>query len=94
MLILDLTYIAPLADADAHMETHMQWVNDGYAQGLFLASGRKNPRTGGVILAKGDRQAVEAYCASDPFSLHGIATYAITEMQISRTAPGLEMLKD
>lgn len=94
MLILDLTYIAPLSEADAHMDMHMQWVNHGYTSGLFLASGRKNPRNGGVILAKGDRAEIEAYCALDPFTVHKIAQYVITEVHVSRTADGLEHLKD
>lgn len=94
MFILDLTYIKPIAEADAHMEPHMAWVQEGYDQGLFLASGRKNPRTGGVILASGNREAIEAYCAADPFTIHGIADYRITEMAVTRTAEGLEALKD
>ncbi|MGO8557665.1 hypothetical protein ACC724_38700 [Rhizobium ruizarguesonis] len=31
------------------------------------------PRTGGVILAIGERAAIEAYVAADPFTLHGVA---------------------
>lgn len=94
MLILELTYILPIEAADAQMAPHMNWVNEGYARGFFLASGRKNPRTGGVILARGERQAIEDYCAIDPFAIHGIAEYRITEMTITRTAEGLDGLKD
>lgn len=94
MFILDLTYVAPLEAADAVMGPHMDWVNEGYARGLFLASGRKNPRTGGVILAKGTRDEIEAYCAADPFTTHAIAEYRITEMAVTRTAVGLDALKD
>lgn len=93
MFILDLTYIAPVSEADRHMDGHIEWLEEGYASGMFLASGRKNPRTGGVILARGDRRDIEAFCAADPFSIHAIATYAVTEMQVSRTAAGLEDLK-
>lgn len=60
---------------------------------MFLASGRKVPRTGGVILAKGDRSDIEAFVAADPFSLHGVADYEITEVALTRTADGLEGLK-
>lgn len=93
MFILDLTYIAPLEAADAVMTPHMDWVNEGYHRGLFLASGRKNPRTGGVILARGPRAEIEAYCAADPFTLHAIAEYRITEVAVTRTAEGLDGLK-
>lgn len=94
MFILDLTYIKPTADADAHMETHMAWVQAGYDRGLFMASGRKNPRTGGVILARGDRGEIERFCAADSFAIHGIAEYRITEIAVTRTVEGLEALKD
>ncbi|MCB1446017.1 MAG: GTP cyclohydrolase [Rhizobiaceae bacterium] len=93
MLILSLTYIAPLEDADRHMEAHMTWIRTGYDDGIFLASGRKIPRTGGVILARGERSAVEAMCATDPFVIHGIAEYEITEAAFTTVAPGYENLK-
>lgn len=93
MFILSLTYIAPLEDADRHMEAHMAWVKAGYDQGFFLASGRKVPRTGGVVLARGERAALEAICAADPFTVHGIAAYDITEVAFTTTTPGFENLK-
>ena len=93
MFILSLTYIAPLEDADKHMEAHMAWVKAGYEQGLFLASGRKVPRTGGVVLARGERAALERMCSDDPFTVHGIAEYEITEVAFTTVAPGFESLK-
>jgi len=94
MLILSLTYIVPLEQADAVMEAHLDWVNAGYDKGWFLASGRKIPRTGGLILAKGDRSQIEAYLAQDPFVLEAIAHYEVTEVALSRAAPGLDILMD
>jgi uncharacterized protein YciI len=93
MFILSLTYIAPLEDADKHMEAHMAWVKAGYEQGHFIASGRKIPRTGGVVLARGDRAELEAMCASDPFTIHSIAEYQITEVAFTTVAAGFENLK-
>lgn len=93
MLILSLTYIAPLEEADRQMEAHMAWVRQGYDDGIFVASGRKMPRTGGVILARGERAAIEALCAADPFVVHGIAEYDIIETAFTTVAPGFENLK-
>ena len=86
MFILSLTYTAELLEVDRHIEPHMDWVKNGYA------SGRKNPRTGGVIFARGNRAEIEAIVAADPFTLHGVAKYEITEVAVTRTAPGLEEL--
>lgn len=93
MLILSLTYLKSNDEADRHMEPHMAWLKDGYAKGWFLASGRKVPRTGGVILAVGDRAEIEAYVAADPFTIHGVAQYEITEVAVTTTSEGMEILK-
>ena len=93
MFILSLTYLKGNDEADKHMEPHMAWVKEGYAKGWFLASGRKVPRTGGAILAIGDRAAIQAYVAADPFTLHGVAEYDITELAVTTTIEGLEILK-
>ncbi len=94
MFILSLTYVKPTEEADRLMQPHMDWVNEGYDRGMFLASGRKNPRTGGVILARGERAEVKAYVAADPFTVEGVALYEVTEVAVTRTASGLEALKD
>jgi uncharacterized protein YciI len=93
MLILSLTYIAPLEEADRHMDEHMAWVRAGYDAGHFIASGRKVPRTGGIILARGDRATLEALCADDPFVVHRIARYDIVEATLTTVAPGFENLR-
>lgn len=92
MLILSLSYCAAPEAVDALREPHMDWVAEGYARSLFLASGRKQPLTGGIILARGPRTEIEAFVATDPFVTGGVAQYDISEVAITRTAPGLEGL--
>lgn len=95
MFIVSLTYVAPLERVDAALSAHVAYLEEQYAAGVFLASGRKVPRTGGVILAKaGSREALDAVLARDPFALAGVATYDVTEMAVSKAAPGLELLID
>ena len=93
MFILTLTYKVPNNEVDRHLEAHMAWLREGYASGLFLAAGRRVPRTGGMILTSGERDAVEAMIRRDPFRLNGIADYTISEVNITSTAEGLEVLK-
>ncbi|MBB5572955.1 MULTISPECIES: YciI family protein [Rhizobium] len=93
MFILSLTYLKGNDEADEHMEPHMAWVKEGYAKGWFLASGRKVPRTGGIIFALGDRDELEAYVAADPFTIHGVAAYEVTEIALTTVVEGLEALK-
>ncbi|MFP5077248.1 YciI family protein [Rhizobium sp. YIM 134829] len=94
MFIVSLTYRNGTAAADAHLTAHVAWLTTGYEQGIFLASGRKVPRTGGVILARGARSALDALLATDPFALHGVADYEVTEVAFGTTADGLELLQD
>ncbi|MEV3897825.1 YciI family protein [Streptomyces anulatus] len=90
MFVLELTYTAPVERVDALMREHLAWLDEQYAAGVFIASGRKNPRDGGVILAVGeDRAAIERTAAGDPFAEHGVCAYRITEFIATRTAPEL-----
>ena len=58
-------------------------------RGVFLASGRKNPRDGGVIIAvAGDRARIEEITAEDPFVTAGVCAYRVTEFTATKTAPG------
>ncbi|MCO6179961.1 MULTISPECIES: YciI family protein [Ciceribacter] len=93
MLILSLTYKKSLEEADRFMDQHLAWLRQGYERGWFLASGRKVPRTGGVILAAGDRAEIEAFAVTDPFVVNGIADCEVTETLLTTVAPGFESLK-
>ncbi|MEU1346620.1 YciI family protein [Streptomyces sp. NPDC005775] len=90
MFVLDLSYTAPLDRVDALLEEHVAWLDAQYAAGVFVASGRKNPREGGVILAVGDdRTAIERLTASDPFVAHGVCAYRVTEFIATKTSDAL-----
>jgi hypothetical protein len=52
---------------------------DVFALGMVRMAGRIEPRTGGLMVVKGDRDAVEAAVARDPFLTSGAATATITE---------------
>lgn len=93
MFVLSLTYTAPVERIDALLEEHIAWLDQGYAQGTFLASGRKVPRIGGIILAVAtSRTALEKYVAADPLTREGVADYEIAEFLVTRTSPDLEQL--
>ncbi|MEV7312350.1 YciI family protein [Streptomyces microflavus] len=94
MFVLELTYTAPVERADALMREHVAWLDENYAAGVFIASGRKKPRDGGVILAVGDdRQRIEEIAAADPFAAHGVCAYRITEFIATKTVPELAPFK-
>ena len=91
MFIVSLSYIKPLAEVEQHLEAHRAWLDKQYAAGSLLMSGRKQPRTGGVILMRAESRAdAERLLAEDPFHQAGVADYQLTEFQVSKVAPGLE----
>jgi len=94
MIIVSITYIVPFEQVEPHLDAHMAWIDKGYEAGMFLASGRKVPRTGGVILARGERDEVERVAMTDPFVLEGVASIEVTEVGFMRSAAGFEALLD
>ena len=82
MFIITVTYLKPLSDVDQHLSAHREFLKKGYEQKLLLASGPQNPRTGGIIIARGnDRKKVLEFLAQDPFKQNGIAEYQLTEFE-------------
>ena len=91
MFVLLLTYIRPLDEVDALMRAHVAWLNEHYDAGRFVVSGRTIPRTGGVIVARGDdRDEIERIVAGDPFVSNGVATCEVVQFRASQTADGFE----
>lgn len=95
MFVVVLTYVKPLADVDRHMREHVAFLNQHYADGTFIASGRQVPRTGGVILARAaSKDALTAIMERDPFCQRGVATFTIIEFRTSQHQPGFAAFAD
>lgn len=93
MFVVLLTYCKPLTIIDALLAEHIRFLDARYADGTFLASGRRLPRTGGVILARApSREALLALLAEDPFWREQAACYEIVEFSPTKTAPELTAL--
>ncbi|MET7686507.1 YciI family protein [Streptomyces sp. NPDC005483] len=95
MFVLELTYTAPLAAVDAVLPAHVAWLDEQYERGVFLASGRKEPRDGGVIIAVAeDRARIEEIAGGDPFVAAGVCAYRVIEFAATKTAPALEAYRE
>lgn len=87
MFVVELTYKADLEKIDEAMKAHMAFLRKHYAAGTFIMSGRKVPREGGIILARGaSRAEVEALMAEDPFCKLGLAEFRVIEFRMSQRA--------
>ena len=87
MFVIELVYKVDLAEIDAQMKAHVAFLNQHYATGTFLVSGRKIPRDGGIIIATHrDRAELETIMRGDPFVARGLADVRIIEFRASQLA--------
>ncbi len=95
MFVVRLTYEKPLGEIDRLMRPHVAFLEECFRAGVFLAAGRQQPRTGGVILATGDSQEdLETIMQHDPFMQAGAASYEIVEFRSSLHHPALAPFAD
>jgi uncharacterized protein YciI len=88
MFIVSVSYQQPLEVVDKHLPDHLAFLDRYFAAGTFIASGRKVPRTGGIILATGvTREQLDLILLEDPFNQHKVARYEVTEFEPNRTGP-------
>jgi len=95
MYIVNLTYVVALEAVDVLLAEHVAYLKEQYAKGVFLASGRKVPRTGGIILAQSDSmETLNAVLDLDPFKKNGVAEYSVIEFVPTMTTDGLEQFRE
>lgn len=93
MYIIELTYIKPLSEVDKLLEDHKAYLSKFYHSKNFILSGRKNPRTGGIIFANAaNEEEINTIISEDPFQKNGVAEYRITEFIPSMAADDLQFL--
>jgi len=93
MFVIMVNYVKPLTEIDNHLEAHRRFLDEGYASGIFLASGPRNPRTGGVILAQASSaDELKAFMNKDPFHTAGVAKYEYIEFTPLKFDPRLQQI--
>lgn len=93
MFIISLTYTVPLEELDEHMAAHVKYLKKYYKKNIFVASGRKVPREGGIILALADsEEEVRKIISEDPFFKRKLAEFEIIHFLTSQYHPDLKAL--
>ncbi|OQP61929.1 GTP cyclohydrolase [Niastella vici] len=81
MFIVSLSYKKANSEVDKFLESHIKFLDKYYSEKKFIFSGRKNPRTGGIILVRNvDKNSLQEIIKEDPFYQNEIADYEITEV--------------
>ena len=80
MFLIDLTYKKPLSEVERLLTNHSAFLDKYYAEGKIIFSGRKEPRTGGLILVhRCDAEEVKKIIGEDPFYQNDVADYQVQE---------------
>ena len=83
--ILLVKYKKPLEEVDKYLKDHILFLDKYYASNNFLVSGRRNPRTGGVIICQFNSiDEVNNIIKEDPFFIQNIADYEVVEFEPTR----------
>ncbi len=74
---------------------HNEFLENNYNAGNFFMSGRKIPRTGGMIFTTiNDKDKLLQVLAEDPFNINGLADYEIIEFLPTKTSKELSFLME
>lgn len=85
MYIISLTYNRPMEEVEALQDAHIAWLDNYFTADVFITAGRKDPRTGGVIIARDiDRQRLNTILQEDAFQT--VADYEVTKVNVTRAA--------
>ena len=88
MFLVLITYVKPMEEVDRWLPAHQEFLDRQYERGLFIVSGRRIPRVGGVILVNFTNEAeVRRILSEDPFQVHQVADYNFIEFDPTRYDP-------
>lgn len=80
MFIVHVNYKKPIEIVEEYLVKHRAFLEEGYKENYFIASGPRNPRTGGIIISQlKNRKQLEEILQKDPFYIEKIADYEIME---------------
>ena len=93
MFIFNLTYIKSIMEVEKMLPAHISYLEENYNAKKFICSGRKNPRTGGIIFCNcAPKQEAEQIMKQDPFFKENIAQYEIIEFEPSKYSEEFELI--
>lgn len=81
LFLVTLTYIRPVEEVHAHLDTHRDWLAKYAANGQILVAGPLQSGDGGLVLAHcEDRSELDALLANDSFYIHRLVKYDVQAM--------------
>lgn len=94
MFIIILRFSDNKASAGQYADGHKEWVEKGYADGVFFLTGSLHPEAGGVVIAQDKSLAeIEARVSQDPFVAENVVQAEILEITPLQTDARLDFLQ-
>lgn len=91
LFIVVLKYIVEKEVIDKHRASHLEYLDKYFAKGVFIASGRQNPRYGGVIIAKcQSREKLYEILSEDTYHQYLCAEYQALEFEPNKSTKGFQ----
>lgn len=85
MFIISLNYTKSIEVIDSLLAEHIEFIKSNYEKGKFICTGRKTPRTGGVILsALNDEDEIWEILKQDPFYLNQACDFEVINFTPTR----------
>jgi uncharacterized protein YciI len=89
--VVEIIYTVPIEKIEELTPIHREFLQTGYLNGILLISGPKVPRTGGIVIARGNSlEEVSDFFKNDPYSLNNAAKYHLTEFNAKSHQPFLK----
>ena len=80
IFIVATTYTKPLDEVGKFRQEHFAFIQKNIDAGKFIAGGRQNPPTGGLILAYNvTREELEEILKEDPYYKNNLIETVVTE---------------
>ncbi|MFN7038869.1 MAG: YciI family protein [Alphaproteobacteria bacterium] len=80
MFIISIIYKVEIEKIENFLEEHKNFLDEYFAKNIFVVSGRKTPRTGGIIIADNiSKTEINDIIKQDPFYINDLAEYEIIE---------------
>jgi|LADL02.1.fsa_nt_gi uncharacterized protein YciI len=80
--LIEIDYTAPIEIINTLVTEHRAFLQTGYDKGWLLMSGPKNPKIGGIVIARApSMQEIQTFFFNDPYQQHNAATYRFVEFE-------------
>lgn len=89
--IIDLHYLVKEEFVATIRPAHREFLDSGYKQNIFIASGPKADKTGGIILARGNLDEIKSFIKNDPFYIKNIAKYSFNTFDAVKHIPEINL---